>query len=137
MLNDCPLTYLPSDITDPEPLTPAHLLYGRRITTLPHPMVEEDKVIDPNYGDDSDLRKRANTQALILKHFWKRWKLEYLTSLWEFHKTTGNNTQRVQTGDVVLVHDDTLRINWQLAVIEDVIKGSDGLVRAVNIRTKS
>ena len=137
MLNDRPLTYLPSDITDPEPLTPAHLIYGRRITTLPHPMVEEDEVIDPNYGDSSDLRKRANTQALILKHFWKRWKLEYLTSLREFHKTTGNNTQRVQTGDVVLVHDDTPRINWQLAVIEDVIKGSDGLVRAVNIRTKS
>ena len=38
---------------------------------------------------------------------------------------------------MVLVHDDTPRINWQLAVIEDVIKGSDGLVRAVNIRTKS
>ena len=28
MLNDCPLTYIPSDISDPEPLTPAHLLYG-------------------------------------------------------------------------------------------------------------
>ena len=137
MLNDHPLTYLPSDITDLEPLTPAHLIYGRRITTLPHPIVEEDEVIDPNYGDGSDLRKRANTQALILKHFWKRWKLEYLTSLREFHKTTGNNTQRVQTGDVVLVHDDTPRINWQLAVIEDVIKGSDGLVRAINIHTKS
>ena len=137
MLNDRPLTYISSDISDPEPLTPAHLLYGRRITTLPHPMVEEDKVIDPTYGDDSDIRKSAKTQALIFKHFWKRWKLEYLTSLREFHKTTGNNTQRVQIGDVVLVHDDIPRINWQLAVIEDVIKGSDGLIRAVNIRTKS
>ena len=100
-------------------------------------MVEEDEVIDPTYGDDSDIRKRAKTQALILKHFWKRWKLEYLTSLREFHKTIGNNTQRVQIGDVVLVHDDIPRINWQLTVIEDVIKGSDGLIRAVNIRTKS
>ena len=137
MLNDRPLTYISSDMSDPEPLTPAHLLYGRRITTLPHPMVEEDEVVDPTYKDDSDLRKRARTQGLILKHFWKRWKLEYLTSPREFHKTTGNNTQRVQIGDVVLIHDDTPRINWQLAVIEDVIKGSDGLIRAVNIRTKS
>ena len=31
MLNDHPLTYISSDISDPEPLTPAHLLYGRRI----------------------------------------------------------------------------------------------------------
>ena len=26
-------------------------------------------------------------------------------------------------GDVVLVHDDAPRINWQLAVIEDVVRG--------------
>jgi len=81
MLNDRPLTYVSPDVADPEPLTPAHLLYGRRITSLPHPMVEDDELTDPNYGTESELRKRANTQALILKHFWKRWKLEYLTSL--------------------------------------------------------
>ena len=36
--------------------------------------------------------------------------------------------------EVVLVHNDTPRINWRLAVIEDVITGHDGLIRAVNIR---
>ena len=35
------------------------------------------------------------------------------------------------------MHDDTPRINWQLAVIEDVIRGSNGLIRAANIRTKA
>ena len=129
ILNDHPLTYVSPDERDPEPLTPAHLLYGRRIASLPHPMVEDDELDDPSYGTESDLKKRANTQALILKHFWKRWKLEYLTSLREFHKTTGNNIQKVQIGDVVLVHDDTPRIRWNLAVIEDIIKGSDGLIR--------
>ena len=70
---------------------------------------------------------------MILKQFWKRWKLEYLTSLREFHKTTGNDTQQVRIGDGVLVHDDTPRINWQMAVIEDVVRGSDGLIRAAYI----
>ena len=45
-------------------------------------MVEEEEVIDPDYGNaESNLRKRAKMQALIFKYFWKRWKLEYLTSL--------------------------------------------------------
>ena len=59
MLNDRHLTYIPSDI--------AHLLYDRRITSLPHPMVKEEEVIDPVYGnDESDLRKRCtDTQAFL------------------------------------------------------------------------
>ena len=32
-LNDHPLTYVSTDVTDMEPLTPAHLLCGRRITS--------------------------------------------------------------------------------------------------------
>ena len=38
-------------------------------------------------------------------------------------------------GDVVLVHDDILKVNWKIAVIQQVIKGKDGLIRAANICT--
>ena len=51
-----------------------------------------------------------------------RCKWEYLTSLREFHNTTGNNVQ-VKMGDIVLVHDDMPNVNWKLAVIQQVIKG--------------
>ena len=37
----------------------------------------------------------------------------------------------------MLVHDDTPRVKWRLAVIEDVLVGEDGLIRAVNIRTST
>ena len=83
------------------------------------------------------MERRAKTRALLLNHFWRRWKTEYLTSLREYHCTTGNNSQTVKKGEVVLVHDDTPRVNWRLAVIEDVITGHDGLIRAVNIRTSN
>lgn len=48
---------------------------------------------------------------------------------------TGNNKQKIQVGDIVLVHDDCQRIYWKLAIVESLIYGKDNLVRAVNIRT--
>ena len=36
----------------------------------------------------------------------------------------------------MLVHDDCPRINWKMAVVESLVKGSDGLVRSVKIRIK-
>ena len=50
ILNDRLLTYVSSDVTNPEPLTSSHLLYGRRITTLPYRVVEDDEVADPEYS---------------------------------------------------------------------------------------
>jgi transposase InsO family protein len=136
VLNDRPLTYVSSDVNDPEPLTPAHLLYGRRMTSLPYPDVDDDdEVEDPDFMDDSEVRRRAKSQALRLKHFESRWRKEYLTSLREFHKSTGNNDQSVRVGDVVLIHSDKPRLLWRMAVIESLIRGKDGLVRAVNLRT--
>ena len=51
LLNDRPLTHSSPDIGDPEPITPSHLLNGRRITTLPHVTTEDDEIADPNFGD--------------------------------------------------------------------------------------
>ncbi|GFQ75843.1 protein split ends [Trichonephila clavata] len=34
MLNSCPLTYIFVDLTEPEPLTPSHMILGRRVNSL-------------------------------------------------------------------------------------------------------
>jgi len=109
-------------------------LYGRRITCLPNQEVDIDELTDPNYGN---LRKRARVQAALLSDFKKKWCHEYLTSLWEYHKALGDNQQYVRKGDVVIFHDDTPRTTWKMAIVEDLIFGRDGLVRAraAHIRT--
>ena len=107
MINDHSLIYIPSDLIDPGSLTPSHLLYGKGITSVLHPMIKENEIIDHNYGTKSDLRKRAKTQT-----YTQTFLIEYLTSHREFHKTNGNNNRQVQVGNIVLVHDDTVWINW-------------------------
>ena len=129
------MTHVSCDITDAEPITPAHLLYGRQITSLPYRWVEDDEVADPTFGEDTNIEKRIKQLTSILQHFRSRWKHEYLTSLCEFHKMTGNNKQKIGVGDIVLVHNDCQRIYWKLAIIENLIYGKDNLVRAANIRT--
>ena len=37
----------------------------------------------------------------------------------------------------MLIHDEKPRIDWRLAVIEDLIPGGDGLIRAASIRTST
>ena len=120
ILNNRPLTYVSDDPKGMEPLTPSHLLYGRQIASLPY-NVSPDELADPDYGDYSQLKKRAKTQALLLDHFSSRWRHEYLTSLREFHSSSGDNRQSVQVGDVVLVHDESPRVSWRLAIIKDFI----------------
>ena len=69
ILNDCPLTYLSADISDPDPLTPSHLLYGRRIMSLPYTTVEDSEIGDPTFLPSSALQERVKRQTQILQHF--------------------------------------------------------------------
>ena len=135
MLNNRPLTYVSSDLTDPEALTPAHLIYGRRIQSVPHTLEDTEEIMDPPYMDDQRMRNQVNTHSHIIQQFWSRWRKEYLTALREFHRSTGHNEQVINKGDVVMVHDNTSRMQWKLAVVEELIRGNDGFVRAAHIRT--
>ena len=64
--------------------------------------------------DSSLVQHLAKVRANLIQHFWNRWRREYLTSLREFHKTTGKNEVAVKVGDVVQVHDETKRLNWTI-----------------------
>lgn len=128
VLNSRPLTYVYPD--QDEPLTPSHLVLGKRILTVP-----AQGEFDVEDEGRNELLKRDKYLKNVLEHFWKRWKSEYLTQLREHHQPRKKDGPEVKVGDVVLIQEDNVkRLNWPIAVIESLLKGRDGNVRAATVR---
>jgi hypothetical protein len=107
------------------------------LTSLPTALADEEEYLDPTYGDEpSALSRRAEYLNKTFKCFWRRWREEYLTALREKHSATkGKLEELIQVGDIVLIHGDSLRINWKYARVDSLIRSEDGVVRAVNVWT--
>ena len=127
LINSRPLTPVSSDCQDLNALTPNHFLLGRANVSLP-----------PDVLTDADLcsRKRWRHAQMMANHFWDRWVREYLPTLTERRKWR-KDTQNLSEGDLVLVAEDlSPRGHWPLARVTRVLPGDDGMVRAVEVRTK-
>ena len=81
VLNCRPISYVSSEDLE-EPLTPAHLIIGQRISALPEVNVHPGEDFEVS---QSDLSRRARHLNMVLSHFWKRWRAEYLLELRNAH----------------------------------------------------
>lgn len=107
IINSHPICYLNAGDIE-EPLTPSHLLVGRRVLTLPDNLAHLEVEDDPDFEvTDEVLQRRAKYLSSILNHFWKRWSKEYLSELREAHrqKLSSTTSPTASVGDVVLMHD--------------------------------
>jgi len=138
ILNSRPLSYISSDDTE-EPLTPSHLIMGRRVLNLPDSILYHDEDEDFTVSQDV-LTKRMKYLSRVLSHFWRRWRNEYLLSLRDCHRyyKGGEVARELAQGDIMLLRDDSKpRGFWSLVRIENLIRGADGLVRGATIRVPS
>ena len=125
LLNGRPLTYLSDDATEPEILTPHHLLTGPANPNLP-----------ADVFDDSDLtfRKRWRFSEALATNFWRRWMKEFLPSMAE-RKEWFWNQSNISVGDLVMIFvPNTPCSCWPLGRVARVIPGKDGVVRSAFVR---
>ena len=76
---------------------------------------------------------------MILTHFWKRWRGEYLLELRNAHnqlkKKAGSRV--VSVGDLVLFHDKTHpRSCWKMGKVERLLMSKDGESRGAEVRVQ-
>ena len=128
-MNSRPLTYGYDNPYEGEVLTPAHLLYGRRLLSLPEEPREDDET-------ETSYRRRYKYINETLQHFWKRWQREYLTNLRGSHDCNAQAIGKApKVGDVVTVYEEGVKRNgWKMAVVESLIVGKDKEVRGANVR---
>jgi hypothetical protein len=107
-------------------LSPGHFLIGNPLVQLPT-------------ADLSDIKPnrlscwQAHQQQLQV--FWKRWSTDYLHELQQkqrWQKATPN----FQTGQVVLLkNNNTIPLQWPLAITTHIYPGADGKTRTVTVKT--
>lgn len=125
IVNARPISALPSDPDDPQPLSPATLLTMKTRPAGPPP----GQFLRP----DIYARRRWRRVQFLAEQFWTRWRREYLQSLQPRRKWT--ETQRdLRVGDVVLMRDEAQHRNdWPLGRISEAIRSEDDRVRKVKV----
>ena len=128
ILNSRPLTPVSDDPLDLDPLTPNHLLLLRSGTRLP-----------PGAFSNSDNYSRRRWRQIqhLASEFWRRWRREYLQSLQQRQKWT-KKERNLQVGDVVIIVDSNApRSTWSIGRVKRVLPDAGGVVRVVDVQTKS
>ena len=139
IVNNRPLTYVSSDMDDLQVLSPSHLIYGKQIDLVATEEIDNSQ-FDPSCMGKEHLEKMAFRRAQLIQNFRSRFQNEYLATLRQRHahvlKKQGISDDIIQVGDVVTIHSkDHPRRDWKLGVIQELLRGSDGLTRTALVKT--
>ena len=121
-INKRPLTCVPSDVRDPQPLTPLHFLLGDPKATCSDPCRPEEVT--------QFFAKRQQH----LRNFCNRWRKDYLRVLHSW-RTLNLPGKVPSVGDIVLIEGESKnRLTWPLARVSEVFNGRDGKIRVAQVK---
>ena len=130
IVNNRPLATVTDHPDDLVPITPAELIIGRRMETLP----------DPNFRNkvnETKIQHLWRKRQHVLNSFWKRWRHDYLLAQ-NVRKKWHNPSHEDLLNKVVLIQEDNLSRNeWKMGRIIETVKSKDGLIRTVIVKTST
>ncbi|UYV81289.1 hypothetical protein LAZ67_20000671 [Cordylochernes scorpioides] len=128
IINSRPLTYVSSDPTKEDSLTPKHFLRGANNAG---PSIS--KLIEAN---NRDLREQWKRAQQLTNEYWIKWTRDYIPKLMTRTKWH-HQTESIRTGDLVFLAEELHPKNmWMRGFVSDVHFGPDGQVRVATITTK-
>jgi hypothetical protein len=128
VVNSRPLTTISDDVRDPLPLSPAHLVIGRALQSVPDNLGRDDL----NSRIDVLWRQRQRLHS----EFWGRWRKEYLLTLQPSQKWFAPQHEP-RLGEIILINDNTSnRMFWPLGKIIEITRGRDNQVRSIMVEMK-
>lgn len=108
-------------------LLPSHFLTLQPSTSFPETNLENVSL--------SKLQRWRLTND-IHRHFWTRWKNEYLSSL-QYRAKWQVPGKQVAVGSLVLMRETTHPLHWRLGQICTLHPGPDGIVRVATVNTST
>ncbi|XP_063540834.1 uncharacterized protein LOC134749739 [Cydia strobilella] len=128
LVNSRPITYVSTDPSYPEALTPNHFLIGTSSN-------------GPAFGrydnEDLHLKRQWRIAQRLTDMFWARWLKEYLPTLLPRQKWT-RERRSLHVGDyVILVEPNLDRGSWRHGIVSATHAGTDGRTRVVDVRTRT
>ncbi|XP_045451260.1 uncharacterized protein LOC123660203 [Melitaea cinxia] len=110
------------------PLSPAHFLVGRTLTS---PACE-----DFTYANTLRLTRYQRVEQMR-QHFWSRWMKEYVGEL-QIRNKWKSEIDDLKPNTLVVIKDDNLPpLKWQLGRVTRTIPGKDNITRVAEIRTNT
>ena len=127
ILNSKPLGYVPSDVSDPDPVTPSCLLIGRPDGSLPQVVYPKEELLS---------RRRWKHAQVLADHFWARFIRLYLPGL-QARTKWQSSPASVTVGSVAMIVDPQLpRASWPTGRIIKVHPSPDGHIRSADVKVR-
>ena len=128
-INNRPLSAV-NDANSMLPITPAEIVAGRPLTTLPDPQMSKE------VNEKLDFPALWHRRRSMLNKFWQRWTNDYMIMLSPLKKWKKSSDAMLHVGDMVLVRDhDAPRNTWKIARVIELFNNERGEATSAKVKT--